>query len=169
MVEHTSAGFYLGVCARVFGRVGLVAALEALIKGHRATWAMPIRFKFEGEEQMLDSAESLALYRITQEALNNVQQHAAATDVVVYLLYEPSVLRLTILDNGKEFKPPESFIDNSADGHFGLLGAYERAELIGAHLAVVSAPGDGTEVTISLPLNHNVTTISKNGMAYTLP
>ena len=149
--------------------LGLVAALEALIKGYRAAWEIPIRFKVEGEERMLDSAESLALYRITQEALNNVQQHAAATEVAVYLLYEPGVLRLTILDNGKGFNPPESFIANSADGHFGLLGAYERAELIGAHLAVVSAPGDGTEVTISLPLNYTVATVSQNGMVYALP
>lgn len=144
--------------------LGLVAALETLIKDYRAAWGLPIRFKVEGKERMLDSAESLALYRITQEALNNVQQHAAAADVAVYLLYEPSVLRLTILDNGNGFEPPDSFISNSADGHFGLLGAYERAELIGAHLAVVSAPGDGTEVTISLPLNHNLATVSQNGI-----
>ena len=149
--------------------LGLVAALETLIKDYRSTWKLPIRFKVEGKEQMLESTESLALYRITQEALNNVQQHAAATDVAVYLRFEPSLLRLTILDNGQGFDPPASFIANSADGHFGLLGAYERAELIGAHLAVVSAPDDGTEVTISLPRNHKSAAVSQNGMVYALP
>ncbi|MGB1249098.1 MAG: histidine kinase [Candidatus Promineifilaceae bacterium] len=148
--------------------LGLVAALETLIKSYRSAWEMPIRFKVEGKERMLDSAESLTLYRITQEALNNVQQHATATEVAVYLRYELSILWLTISDNGIGFEPPDSFIANSAHGHFGLLGAYERAELVGAHLTVVSALGNGTKLTISLPLSQNSTVASQNGEGGTL-
>lgn len=139
--------------------LGLVAAVDTLVKSKRVSWGIPIRFHVEGEERLLDSAESIALYRIAQEALLNVRQHARASDVSVYIHYNDTHIRLCVLDNGTGFTLPPSFISNSADGHFGLLGAQERAELIGATLLVESAPNKGTEVSVILP--HRVASMEK--------
>ena len=85
-----------------------------------------------------------AIYRVTQEALNNVARHARARHVVVELQAETDQLRLTIHDDGCGFEtgaePPP--------GHLGLKSMQERAAEAGADLRVVSAPGEGTLVIL---------------------
>ncbi len=85
----------------------------------------------------------VALYRIAQEALNNVARHAAATEVTVYLDRQPEAVELSIADNGRGFQhsqiPP---------GHLGLGIMRERAESIGATLDIASKIGQGTTMTV---------------------
>ena len=92
---------------------------------------------------------SLALYRITQEALNNVRKHSEATQATVALTYTPLKVSLSISDNGKGFKLPEK---QEFDSHLGLglIGMRERAQLVGANLTIESIPGHGTTVQVEV-------------------
>ena len=84
----------------------------------------------------------VGLYRIAQEALNNVVKHAKATQAVV-TLRQGETVRLTVADNGAGFDPGAVTAD-----HLGLKIMRERAEAIGAKLSIYSEPGDGTQVSV---------------------
>lgn len=137
--------------------LGLVAALEALTRDYARLWSLPIQFDVEGPELRLDSTEELALYRIAQEALHNIRKHAEATEAVVFLVFQPTRTQLTILDNGKGFTPPRSLTQTASAGHFGLLGIYERAELVSATVDIHSSETDGTQFTVTIPYDGSST------------
>jgi signal transduction histidine kinase len=105
-----------------------------------------------GREPPLPHRVGLALFRICQQALANVVQHAAATTVEVGLRVETGMLRLEIADNGCGFVVPERWVDLARTRHFGLAGSAERAEAIGAVYSVTSAPGQGARVCVTLAL-----------------
>jgi signal transduction histidine kinase len=88
----------------------------------------------------------VALYRIAQEALNNVTKHAGATQVTVALQNLPDRVLLTIQDDGRGFDP-----DSVAPERMGVRIMHERAKSIGAELVVESAPGQGTRVQVECP------------------
>jgi signal transduction histidine kinase len=128
--------------------LGLVTALEML-----AREAAPLKVTFlrQGFERRLDPTVELSLFRIAQEALNNVAHHAAATQTQVWINFQPAAVTLEISDNGKGFVPPRSPAEFAPGGHYGLLGMHERVELIGGKLTIESAPGKGTRLKIHLP------------------
>lgn len=88
---------------------------------------------------------ALNLVRITEEALNNVVRHAEASHVWVSLTAEDNTLHLKIRDNGRGFATTDS-----TEGHYGLIGMYERAVLCGASLTVDSEPHFGTTIQFSV-------------------
>ena len=90
------------------------------------------------------------LLRIAQEAVANAVRHAAATRIDVQLIYEARRMLLQVVDDGRGFAPLPG--NRSPDGHYGLRGMGERAEQIGATLAVESAPGKGTRISVEAPL-----------------
>jgi signal transduction histidine kinase/HAMP domain-containing protein len=125
---------------------GLVAAIEKQVASTRARHQLAIEADLTGEPDcQLEVKE--ALYRITQEALNNVVKHAHATNVTVRLAKEDGAVVLTVTDNGKGFDAAASF-----PGHIGLLSMPERAEKLGGIVVVESAPGSGTRVAARIPL-----------------
>lgn len=91
------------------------------------------------------------LSRILHEALQNVARHAQATRVSVSLRSTRRMLELRVTDDGIGFALPEDLADLHADGHFGLVGMRERAATICGRLHVVSAPGGGTSITVTVP------------------
>jgi len=91
----------------------------------------------------LPAEVQVAIYRICQEALNNVAKHAGAARVEIALEHAGTAIELSIRDNGQGFDPGQT-----ASGHYGLSMMRERAEAVGADLSVRSQPGHGTEVTI---------------------
>jgi len=131
--------------------LGLVPALQVLTQQRDQRAKISIDFKVTGDQWRLEPDVELALYRITQEGLNNIIQHAQASHAFVQLRYnEPNGLRLSIKDDGIGFIVPESPAEFAPQGHFGLLGIYERAEMINARLEIESSPGEGTTLTIAL-------------------
>ena len=144
--------------------LGLITALEILSQEASQTTGIPVRFRHEGEARRLDEAVELALYRITQEGLSNIAQHAQAFTASIELAFAPQEVTLTIADDGIGFQVPRSPAELAMQGHFGLLGISERAELIGAQLDIQST-GKGTWVQVvvkveeerenSLPLGEN--------------
>ena len=131
--------------------LGLVPALESLARDTGEALGIPVDFNVTGAERRLKPEVEVALYRMAQEALNNVARHAQATRAWVRLAFAPEHVTLTLRDDGQGFALPESPADFAPQGHFGLLGLHERAELIGAQLELRSTPGGGTTVEVHLP------------------
>jgi signal transduction histidine kinase len=124
--------------------LGLAPALE-LLAGEAAAG-----FTLLGEPRRLAPDVELALYRIAQESLNNARRHAAATQIEVTLIFQPTQSKLTICDDGVGFEPALTSADFTRAGHFGLLGMRERAQLVGANLQITTTPGQGVAVAVSV-------------------
>ena len=103
---------------------------------------VPVVLEVEGECP-LEAEAKVALYRIAQEALNNVAKHAGASQAVVRFRCQPRRVELCICDDGRGFDPADMPPDS-----LGLGIMRERAEAIGATLTVDSQPGAGTEITV---------------------
>ena len=98
----------------------------------------------------LDSLSEITVFRIIQEGLNNVQNHADASHVEVSLQMTNSGLEARVKDDGRGFDPKE--ISAGAEGSgMGILSMQERAELVGGSLSVQSAPDGGCEVLLYIP------------------
>jgi signal transduction histidine kinase len=132
--------------------LGLVTALEMLTRETSRPDALQVDFQKTGPEQRLSGEAELALYRIAQQALNNVVRHAQARHAVLQIEFVPAGVQLEVRDDGRGFQPPRQPTDLASSGHFGLLGMRERADLIGARLEVLSEPGKGTHVVVRIPL-----------------
>ncbi len=130
--------------------LGLLPALQMLAQEVQNAHGLPVQFDTEGLERRLPPHVELALYRIAQEALNNVARHAQAGRAMVSLAFSADSVILTVSDDGRGFTVPDNPGDLAPQGHFGLLGIHERAELIGAHLTLDARPGDGTTLTVAL-------------------
>lgn len=128
--------------------LGLKTALEILCQETSQTASIPVYYRQTGDEQRLAYTVELALYRITQEALNNITWHAQAKNASVELAFGTQETTLTIEDNGIGFQVPRSPAEFAIQGHFGLLGIYERVDLIGGKLAIQSSPGKGTQLQV---------------------
>ena len=130
--------------------LGLLPALEMLIQSLRQPDRPVLALTVDGEPRRLSPEQELALYRIVQEALNNVIKHAHAQRADVKLIFTTE-LRATIRDDGVGFAVPDRVETLTELGHFGLIGLRERAELIGGQLTITSSPR-GTTLDLRLPL-----------------
>ena len=133
--------------------LGLVTALSMLARDTSQVLQIPVDFQVSGRERRLAAEVELAYYRIGQEGLSNVIRHAQASCAELHLAFSLDSTTLSIHDDGKGFLVPESPAEMAGSGHFGLLGIQERAELIGAQVSIESIPGEGTQLTITLPKN----------------
>lgn len=118
---------------------------------------LEIRLVEDGEidTSFLSEEAKLNLYRITQESLMNVLNHAEASEAIILirnaLENEAEGIYIFISDDGKGFDTEKPVLQ----GHFGLAGMEERARLIGAKLKITSAPDEGTQVAVSLCKKNN--------------
>jgi signal transduction histidine kinase len=94
----------------------------------------------------------IALFRIVQEALNNVAKHAQARHVAVQLTETDGGVMATIVDDGLGFDTDRVRADARHGEHVGLLGMRERAELLGGQLTISASAGKGTTVRVTVPL-----------------
>jgi signal transduction histidine kinase len=133
--------------------LGLVAALEMLAHEIGQANNLAVDFKLTGTERRLKPAVELALYRLAQEALSNVVHHAQASLVALNINYSNQSVCLEVSDNGVGFAVPKSPAEFASNGHYGLLGMQERAELIGATLNIHSGPERGTKMTVDMLLD----------------
>jgi protein-histidine pros-kinase len=135
--------------------------LEKAIRSHveefqKAHPELDVQLDLMADGQALPEPVRLALFRIFQQALNNVVRHAEANLVVIRLGLDTQQVTLEIQDNGHGFQVPLRRIMLVRQGHLGLAGSAERAESIGGRLDIVSAPGQGTLVRVVVPrLNEN--------------
>jgi PAS domain S-box-containing protein len=130
--------------------------LEKAIRSHveefqKAHPELTIQLDLMPDGQALPEPVRLTLFRIYQQALNNVARHAEASLVTIRLKLDTQQVTLEIQDNGHGFRVPSRRITLVRQGHLGLAGIAERAESIGGRLDIVSAPGEGTLVRVAVP------------------
>jgi two-component system NarL family sensor kinase len=118
-----------------------------------------VRVTVEAAECPLPEHVEIALYRIAQEALQNVVKHSGAAEAELELRAEPGAVRLRVTDHGSGFVPGQPADLAEADGSepgsepgYGLRSMTERAELVGGKLEVRSRLGRGTTVTARVPV-----------------
>jgi signal transduction histidine kinase/HAMP domain-containing protein len=126
-------------------REGLVGALQQRLDAVEGRVGVEARLLAEKLVELPASVEE-GLYRIAQEALNNALKHAAATSVTVYIRIEDERVELEVVDDGQGFDPNTV----SDRGGMGLASMRERAEKLGGSLTILSAPGEGTRVKVSV-------------------
>jgi two-component system sensor histidine kinase UhpB len=127
---------------------GLIAALASQVDdfGHRT--GIEAGFRHHGPLPVLSSEEQLVIYRVTQESLNNIAQHSGARRVDVELSFVGTIV-LRVTDDGAGFEMGAKRARRRRGG-LGLSGMRERALLIGGHLNVFSAPGQGTTIELTM-------------------
>ena len=106
---------------------------------------IPVTVTVTGHEA-LPSEVQFILYRLCQEALNNIAKHSGAGQVLIHLQHDNGTVALSIRDDGRGFDPGQV-----PPGHYGLNIMQERAKAAGAALVIWSAPGQGTEVAVRWP------------------
>jgi signal transduction histidine kinase len=124
---------------------GLLAALQRQVAAVRARHQLSITVNATNEPEAVPAVKE-ALYRVGQEALNNIAKHAGAKEVVITLEASVGELVMRIRDDGRGFDAAKSF-----PGHLGLRSMRERAASVGGVIVITSAPGQGSEVTIRVP------------------
>lgn len=127
---------------------GIVAALEWQTRSFEGRTGIACRFHSSAAEVDLAPAEAIAVFRVCQEALNNVVKHAEAGEVEVTLSVSEGELALAVADDGRGIAPG----DAGKRGHFGLRGMHERAIALDGAVAVrLRDDGPGTAVVFTIP------------------
>jgi signal transduction histidine kinase len=137
----------------VLDDLGLVPALQRFVRTYNERHQVGIDFQTVGLEGVrLRPAVETALYRIAQEALTNVVQHACASEVSLLLAARAGLAVLIVEDDGCGFEVDRLMHGPVDERWLGLSGMRERAELLGGSLTIESAPGAGTTVFVEVPL-----------------
>jgi signal transduction histidine kinase len=131
--------------------LGLLPALEGLTGDVLRRSGIETELKVLGNQRRLSAETELVLFRITQEALRNVEKHSGASAVTVTVDYGDTRVCITVSDNGIGFHLPEPMSNLAQLGKLGLVGMQERAELLGGTLAVQSEQDHGTTVVVNVP------------------
>jgi signal transduction histidine kinase len=135
---------------RILDDLGLVPALDFLASGVEQRAGILVRV--EGDRDLrLPALVETTLYRLTQEALTNASRHAHASEVAVLVAREPGLLRCTIQDDGVGFDPP-AVLGRRGEPSLGLFATRERLEALGGKLEILSAPGRGTTLVVTIPM-----------------
>lgn len=130
--------------------LGLATALAMQSSDKKRPDGLEIHFQQEGIERRLKPDIEMALYRIAQEAINNVIRHANAKNAWITLNFQNDSVILEVRDDGQGFEMSSEPLDYARRGHYGLLSIYERGELIGAKTIIHSIPKEGTKVVVRL-------------------
>jgi signal transduction histidine kinase len=129
---------------------GLLSAVKKHLSALRSRHGRLVELEVTGCERRLPAPVEDAAFRIIQESLNNVVKHASAPRSQVNLYFDADHLRLSTTDDGVGFDLAAPRPDHT----LGMAGMRERAEGVGGHLLVESAPGRGTRVSADLPIGH---------------
>ncbi|NVM22736.1 MAG: PAS domain S-box protein [Desulfobacterales bacterium] len=130
--------------------LGLVAALEWMADKLITEDGIDADVQLDMLKHDLPHEAQLALFRIAQEAVGNIERHAEASKVVIRLESGGGKIRMIITDNGKGFEAPMRLSDLSSTGKLGLLGMQERARLLRGTLSIESELGKGTTVIVEI-------------------
>jgi PAS domain S-box-containing protein len=111
-----------------------------------------VQLDLEQDQHKLSEDMRLAFYRIFQELLQNVNEHAGAGEVLVSLKFTPEEVVLVVSDDGSGFEVPDRWVELASSGHLGLVGISERLELLQGTMKIDVNEGQGTRVEVRAPL-----------------
>lgn len=127
--------------------LGVAAALKWQCSEYEKRSGVPCRVELDDDDLVLPSAPSIALYRVTQEALTNIGKYAQAKNVAVSLRRRGDSWVLRIADDGVGLDPARA----QHSGGYGLLTMRERVRALGGDFSIHGRPGEGTVVEVTLP------------------
>ncbi|ASF40443.1 histidine kinase [Halobacillus halophilus] len=128
--------------------LGIIPTLKKYLATVEDYNDLEISFTLFGEERRFESKFEVALFRLIQEAVQNAVKHASASLIQVKTELQPSSAMIIVKDDGKGFDPK-----SKKDKSFGLVGMRERVDMLDGELTIDSSPGEGTIVTIHIPIN----------------
>jgi PAS domain S-box-containing protein len=131
--------------------LGLIPALRSLMKDLQEYDGIGTNLEVLGGERRLSPEVESLLFRIVQEALNNIRRHAQASEAQVLIVFTKDKVKITISDNGQGFELLGGVDDFPRSGKLGLAGMQERARLLGGTLEVKPTPGKGTTLVVEVP------------------
>lgn len=145
-----------GLRPAILDDLGLVPAIRWYARSNLE--AAGIHFEVHAPEPMpeLPPQVSITLFRISQEAVNNILRHAAARSVHIRISMQARSICLDIKDDGRGFDMQAASDEALHSHHLGLLGLRERAELLGGEILLDSTPGRGTCLQVCLPLSSTI-------------
>ena len=137
---------------------GLLPALRWLAERFDEEYKINIVVNADNLQSYLTPEIEVMLFRIVQEAFNNIRRHAGATEIRINLESFSGGLRLTVQDNGKGFQVPKSISHFTVQGKLGLAGIQERAKYLNGDIEISSEVGKGTTLSVVIRGGHvNVT------------
>ncbi|MGE5398857.1 MAG: PAS domain S-box protein [Ignavibacteriales bacterium] len=135
---------------------GLIPALNQLCGEFRTNSSVGLDFYTNGEQcsrqDKLDKKTELYIYRIVQEALNNSLKHSQCTKAEVIVNFTHDSLMVTVRDNGVGFDYTGDTRNHTGNPVFGIINMKERAEALNGDFQLCTSPGNGTEITIIIPV-----------------
>jgi len=127
----------------------LTDALRELLDDPDILVSIETQYEVTGSVPPLPIRISTSLFRIAQEAINNIKQHASAKNIRIELRFVPDRVQLVIEDDGKGFRTHEI-----PQGHYGVIGMKERVKLLGGKINISSSPSVGTIIEVTIPLDN---------------
>lgn len=134
----------------ILDSLGLVSAIQWLLDGLRQDAQVDGSCRVRGHEFELGQDEATHVFRIVQEVFTNIKKHARASFVAVSITYGGGMMTVEVEDDGVGFALDEGYELLAARGKLGLIGARERAAVIGARISIESKVGAGTRVCVSV-------------------
>lgn len=132
--------------------LGLAPTMRRYAEMFRDKHNIPIEVTMLGKERRLEPYMEITVFRIIQELLNNVRNHAQATQVRVTVELEDAWVRAVVEDNGAGFNVEETISASRQKQTLGLSTMYERVEMLRGTLEIESTPGEGTRVVVDIPI-----------------
>jgi signal transduction histidine kinase len=135
-------------------RLGLTQAIRASISQTTAESSISFAIRVQDIDGVFDKDAEIHVYRIVQEAVTNIVKHSAATEATVVIKKRTDAVSISIRDNGRGFDPAKRSSPQHVLG-YGLSGIAERVRILGGTVAIDSRPGEGSSVTVEVPLPVN--------------
>lgn len=132
---------------------GLVPAVKLLFEELEQDTKALCRIEVVDDKHRLSADAEILLYRVVQEALQNIRKHSKATEVLFRMRIEDEITTIEIIDNGVGFKLPQNIESLARERRLGLIGMRERVKLLGGKLEISSKPGKGMALIARVPIS----------------
>lgn len=129
--------------------LGIVPALRKYMDNFIESYKIQCEFHIGGRERRLLPAMEVAIFRLIQEGMTNVAKHAQTESVKIELIFKEDMAVVRIIDFGQGFDV-ENTLENPGD-HYGLIGMKERVEMFSGQFSIISPPGIGTTIEMTIP------------------
>jgi signal transduction histidine kinase len=135
----------------VLDDIGLISAIKWMTGVFQQESGIRVDLEIEGQDDHFSKIQSINIFRIIQEALNNIKQHSRATKVLIKSQFSEKNIKVIIQDNGTGFTLPTRNGELTAKGKLGLIGMHQRTQFLNGKLMISSEIGKGTTISIEVP------------------
>lgn len=135
----------------VLDDLGLVPAIKRYLEEFQVQYRLTAELTIMGDPRRFSMPLEVALFRVIQESLSNIRKHARASHIIIKMEILPRKINISIKDNGVGFNLSSILADKKREG-YGLIGMRERIQILNGQIAINSAPGQGTYINISVPV-----------------